>query len=101
MKTAIDKNESEIEKMKRESLEWLERYGKTAPSVISVAINAFSQPKEQVTDEEIEKEAEWAIARQSQSDRELLVKFCEYMNWTGKYTILINCFLNSLTEKQK
>jgi hypothetical protein len=41
MKTAIDKNESELEKMKRESLEWIERYGKTAPPFISVAVNAF------------------------------------------------------------
>jgi hypothetical protein len=42
MKTAIDKNESELEKMKRESLEWIERHG-PAPSFILVAINAFSQ----------------------------------------------------------
>jgi hypothetical protein len=42
MKTAIDKNESELEKMKREALEWLERYGKTAPPFISVAVNAFN-----------------------------------------------------------
>lgn len=42
MKTAIDKNESDLDKMKRESLEWVGRYGKTAPPFISVAINAFS-----------------------------------------------------------
>lgn len=55
MKTAVDKNESELDKMKRESLEWLDRYGKTAPPFISVAVNAFFQSKSfqpsEVTDE--------------------------------------------------
>ena len=55
-KTSINKNESELDKMKRESLEWIDRYGKTAPPFISVAINAFSQLPA-VTDEDI---AEWA-----------------------------------------
>jgi hypothetical protein len=41
MKIAINKNETELEKMKRESLEWIERHGKTAPPFISVAVNAF------------------------------------------------------------
>jgi hypothetical protein len=43
MKTSININESDLDKMKRESLEWIDRYGKTAPPFISVAINAFSQ----------------------------------------------------------
>jgi hypothetical protein len=50
-KTSINKNESELDKMKRESLEWIDRYGKTAPPFISVAINAFSQLPT-VTDEQ-------------------------------------------------
>lgn len=41
MKTVINKDESELDKMKRESLEWIERYGKNAPPFISVAVNAF------------------------------------------------------------
>lgn len=48
MKTAIDKNESELEKMKRESLEWLERYGKVAPPFISVAVNSYQEKMKEV-----------------------------------------------------
>jgi hypothetical protein len=44
MKTVIDKNETELQKMKRESLEWIERYGKNAPPFIFVAVNAFEVP---------------------------------------------------------
>jgi hypothetical protein len=44
MKTAIDKNESELEKMKREALEWIERC-KGAPPFISVAVNAFTSQR--------------------------------------------------------
>jgi hypothetical protein len=54
MKTSINKSESELDKMKRESFEWLDRYGKTAHPFISVAINAFSQLSA-VTDEDIHK----------------------------------------------
>ena len=43
MKTSVDKNESELSKMKREALEWIERYGKKAPPFISVAVNAFPE----------------------------------------------------------
>ena len=43
MKTAIDKNESELDKMKREALEWMEVKGKSAPPFIFVAINAFKE----------------------------------------------------------
>jgi hypothetical protein len=62
MKAAIEKNESEIEKMKRESLEWIDRRGKTAPPFISLAINAFpSTPLpdtgKEVSDEDI---IDWA-----------------------------------------
>lgn len=46
MKTAIDKNETYISKLKRESLEWLERYGKNAPAFIFIAVNAFDPSRE-------------------------------------------------------
>lgn len=44
MKTAVDKNESSFAKMKRESLEWLERNGKAAPPFIALAVNLSHEP---------------------------------------------------------
>lgn len=45
MKAAVDKNESEMPKMKREALEWLDKRGKTAPPFIHLAVNSI-QPIE-------------------------------------------------------
>ena len=51
MKTVIDKNETELERMKRESLEWLNKHP-TAPSFIRVAISAFPELKSQIEQED-------------------------------------------------
>jgi hypothetical protein len=48
MKTAIDKNESRFDKMKRQAEEWLGRFGMTAPPFLHLALREFkSTPIEQ------------------------------------------------------
>ena len=48
MKTAIDPNESEFEKLKREALEWLEKQdwkGRAVPPFIYLALENFTEAK--------------------------------------------------------
>ena len=47
MRTA-EENETELDRMKREANQWLDKYGLSAPPFIHVAVNAF--PPNKITD---------------------------------------------------
>ena len=69
MKTAVDKNETHFERMKRQSHEWLEKRP-TAPPFLHLALNQFMPSdcqRSELTDEEIEKESEIEIPQSSTS----------------------------------
>jgi hypothetical protein len=59
MKTAVDKNESELDKLKREAFEWMEHKHIIAPPIVHLALEAYGQRSE-LTDGEIKQKA-WEI----------------------------------------
>ena len=56
MKVTVEKNETPFERMKRQGFEWIERYGKTAPTIIHLALEKLQSTEPIEGEQEREKE---------------------------------------------
>ena len=78
MKTAIDINESEFQRLKRESFEWIERMegrGRTVPPIIHMALEAITEgsPLDKFIDNMTEEDIEKVMGvSQPESEKQLL-----------------------------